>query len=250
MRTGNKVALAVSFACVATAIVAIPPKILSFSKLIAGGQKQADDRQLPIADYSAPESSDAVERAKRQEKGRRYRGKRIREEPQISVVSDSESLVERLKPLPIALSDSVIIGEIRNAQAYLSDDKSGIYSEFTIRVEDVLKSSDPSLGVGATIIAEREGGAVRFPSGHLQRYVVEGERMPKMWSRYLFFLKRNESGQDFSLLKGYELRVGKVFPLDDFSRDAAYKGTNQDEFLNTVRRAIADSSRACFDKSR
>jgi hypothetical protein len=124
----------------------------------------------------------------------------------------------------------------------LADDKSGIYSEFTVRVEQVLKSnSQLSFNPGAEVIAEREGGGVRFPSGHIQRYIISGEGIPKIGSKYVVFLKSNGPGQDFTLLRGYELHVGQVFPLDNFSNDAVYKGMDQDEFINAVLGAITDS---------
>ena len=81
---------------------------------------------------------------------------------------------------------------------------------------------------------------MRFPSGHVQRYVVDGERMPRVTSKYVFFLKSNgPQGPDFWLLKGYELRAGRVFPMDDFRGDAVYKGMDQSLFIDAVQNAIA-----------
>jgi hypothetical protein len=244
--------LAMFFGLIATASLALSQITVSYSSLILVNQEQADESQIPIKDYSARESKDAADRAKRREKSRRYSyGGKIKEEQRISVFTSSESSVERLPSLPVALSDAVVVSEITNAQAHLSDDKSGIYSEFTVRLEEVLKSNgEPSLSPGAAVIAEREGGAVRFPSGHVQRYIVSGEQMPKVGKRYLLFLKRNDSGQDFLLLKGYELRAGRVFPMDNFRRDAVYKGFDQDAFINVVRSAISNSSQISLGKVR
>jgi hypothetical protein len=74
--------------------------------------------------------------------------------------------------------------------------------------------------------------------------------MPKIGSKYVLFLRRNDSGQDFRLLKGYEVRGTRVFPMDDFSRDTVYQGMTQDEFINEVRRAIIDSSQITSEKVR
>lgn len=43
--------------------------------------------------------------------------------------------------MPAAKSDLVVIGEVTDAQAYVSEGKDWVYSEFTIRVDDVLKNT-------------------------------------------------------------------------------------------------------------
>ncbi len=251
MPTRNRIALAVFVSLIAITALAVQHKTFNYFPAVLADQEQSDESQIPVADYSAAASANLAERAKRKEKGRRYAGKRIKEDPRITVVTDSESSVERLVPLPISNSDVVVIGEVRNAAAYLSDDKSGIYSEFCIRIEQVLKSNgDPSFNPGSEIIAEREGGGVRFPSGHVQHYVVSSERMPRVWGRYVFFLKGIGPGQDLLLLKGYELRAGRVFPMDALSRDDIYKGMDQDVFVNAVRDATLESSNSTPAKVR
>ena len=204
-------------------------------------QQQSDNVQIPTTDYWVPEPADPIERAKRQEKGNRYHHekRKIIEQPQVSTITESESFVERLPPLPVALSQAIISGEITNAQAYLSSDRSAIYSEITIRVEEIFKNSDQTpLEIGGVGVAEREGGGVRFPSGHVQYYTISGERMPKVGGRYLLFLQTNDSGQDFRLLKGYDLRGGKVYPMDLFSGDAVYRGIDQNSFRTILLKTL------------
>src|SRR5215475_5547766 len=42
--------------------------------------------------------------------------------------------------LPISQSDMIIIGKVTDAQAYISEDETSIYSEFTVGIEHALKA--------------------------------------------------------------------------------------------------------------
>ena len=84
-----------------------------------------------------------------------------------------------LSDLPADKSDAVIEGQITSAKAFLSEDKTGVYSEFTIRVSRVLKvSPDLSVSPDDAIVAERFVGRVRYPSGKVIRYSIEGQGSP------------------------------------------------------------------------
>lgn len=214
------------------------------------GQEVAD--QLPIADAAAPEPMDRDKRAKRQKKGKRYdnQGSQpITEAPYPYQRTWSTPWWQGLPAIPVAQSDVVLIGEITAAQAYLSDDKTGIYSEFTVRAGEVLKNDgNASLYPGSIITAERFGGAVRFPSGAIQRYTTRNQRMPLVGRQYVLFLKRIDQEQDFSLITGYELRGQRIVPLDGANISKGeklpfddYKGADVAAFLNILRDAIAQA---------
>lgn len=115
--------------------------------------------------------------------------------------------------LPVGRSDCVVVGEALDAAAYLSNDKSGVYSEFHVRVEDVLKgdgtiSSEASRPAAVT----RVGGFVRYPNGHRRLYDIAGTGMPGVGRRYMLFLTRLNQGGGYSILTGCELKGGKVTP--------------------------------------
>ncbi|HXG66548.1 MAG TPA: hypothetical protein VNO70_15720 [Blastocatellia bacterium] len=142
--------------------------------------------------------------------------------------------------LPAAQSDAVVRGEVIDAQAYLSNDKTGIYSEFTVRIGEVLKDFQQApIADDQQITVEREGGAVKFSSGRIQRYSIANQRMPRVGRQYVLFLKYNEEGKDYSILTGYEIRRGRVIPLDALAQFAAYKNSEEVSFLNAVKDAIA-----------
>jgi hypothetical protein len=205
--------------------------------------KEEFESQFPIADYSAPELADPVKRAKRKAKSKKYDNSEMSVSPSGDVTSSFEHWATGLSALPVNRSCAVVIGEVLGAQAYLSNDKTGVYSEFNIRVDKVLKNASASLATGKDIVVERPGGRVRFPSGHVNQYFTVGQGMPRVGRRYILFLTGNE--QDFQILTGYEIRAGHIFLLDNPGGGhpiTAYKGMDEALLLNDLQVAIANSS--------
>ena len=213
--------------------------------------RQWDDESYgPIVDYSAPEPSDPKERSKRQYESRRYNGRHLKEDYRV----EESTLISEggwIPAIPLAFSHVVLIGEVTDAQAYMAEDKKGVYSEFTILVDEVLRGeSQSSLAHGDTVVTEREGGRVRFESGHILRYSVDRQSMPRKGRRYVLFLRRNDQAENLYIVTGYELRAGTVFPLDGVNvpqgasklpQFAAYENADETEFLDAVREAIKQS---------
>jgi hypothetical protein len=152
-----------------------------------------------------------------------------------------------LPALPVAKSDLVLIGEVTDAQAYLSEDKDWVYSEFTIRVDEVLKNTGKvTVSQGSSLVTDRDGGGVRFPSGRITIQYIVGQGMPHSGRRYALFLTCDDQQQSIHILTGYELRGGRVFPLDKPGGGQAaaatlYKDADEAAFLNDLRAAIANS---------
>lgn len=199
--------------------------------------KREFESQLPIADYSAPDLADPAKRAKREAKSKKY----DKSDMSVSASGDATSSfidwATGLPALPVEQSSAVIIGTVVDAKAYLSNDKTGVYSEFDVRIQEVLKNSSvTSLVAGKDIIVERPGGRVRFPSGHINQYFIVGQGMPRVGRRYVLFLTGGE--QDFQILTGYEVREDRIFLLDNPGSGhpiTAYKGVDEPLFFNDLR---------------
>jgi hypothetical protein len=245
----------------ATALPALPLRDQTTSTAIA--LQKNDDCQIPVADFAIADSTDPKERALRQARGSRYNKRGA--QPIAELTSGEEVLPLNshwwwgLPALPANESDAIVIGEVVSAKAYLSNDKTDVYSEFAVRISEVLKNgSSAPLAVGSEVAVERRGGVVRFPSGRLQRYRTAHQGMPINGRRYVFFLDSNESGQDFSLLTAYELRDGRVLPLDGYgdkgepavSSFTAFEGMDETTFLTAVSAAIANPSQDSPEKVR
>lgn len=201
-----------------------------------------DYSDWPIADYDAPEPDDPKKREKRLKKNGRDN---LVISPPIglddvmgaNLINDWEV---GLPALPVNLSDAIIVGEIANAEAYVSADKRGLFSAFTVRLTEVLKTDQCShFAPGETITVEREGGRVKYPSGKILHYVIEGQQMPRVGARYLLFLKHD--GEEHSIITGYELHAGRVRALDYSEKFKALEKSDEATFLQEVRNAIKRS---------
>ena len=159
-------------------------------------EKQRDEdiqdlSKYPIAEYDAPASKNAAEREERALKNKRYdRQLLVRKKPHPETGKTVASDAEPVPPaIPLAESSLIIIGEVVNSKASLSNDKSGVYSEYLVRVENILKSDKKkSIRTGATITMDRTGGYVQYPSGQKVLYQNDWQDLPELNGRYMFFL--------------------------------------------------------------
>ena len=207
-------------------------------------EKNPDFSRFPIADFHSPEPSDSDLRAAREAKGRKYNNKHM---PQLSddtyqIFSNTDWDV-RLPALPVERSAAVVIGTVRSAHAYLTPDKTGIYSEFNMAIETVVKNdTNNMIKTGDAITVERKGGRARMPSGSIVISWVSHQNMPRVGGRYLLFLTHqfetpNDTPEDFYLLTGYELRDGRVGLLDDTQPGhpiTLYDGTTETTLLSDL----------------
>jgi hypothetical protein len=114
---------------------------------------------MPVATYSAIQPTDPVERQLRLTRGGRFDNRAP--VPFDEMRSDTTGYSTNshwwlgIPALPTAESDAVIIGNIVAAEGYLSNDRTGAYSEFTIRLRKAFK--DDGRLSGGMILAEREG---------------------------------------------------------------------------------------------
>jgi hypothetical protein len=213
------------------------------------GRKQA----LPMTDYLAPAPLDPKEQARRHARGSRYDNRDSQAIGETSPgVTGSVTRTHwwlKMPALPVPQSGAVVIGTVVDASAYLSNDKTSLYSEFSIDVESVLQNtSERSLSPGDLTIAEREGGATRLPSGRIFQHRVGSQDMPQNGHRYVLFLEYNPPGSDFLIRTAYELRNGRTFALDRGDSSVSgrrvplkfedFDNTPEGEFLDIVRKEI------------
>lgn len=155
-----------------------------------------------------------------------------------------------LSDIPVDRSSIVVEGKVIDSKAFLSNDKTGVYSEFTIRAGEIFKAPlELTIKEGDTLVAERYGGRVRYSSGKVMRYRMDGQGSPAKGKTYLFFLAGAEQ-DDYKILTAYELQGGQVFALDgkrvnrrgrgDWVFDK-HNGKEPKSFLEEVRRAVGAS---------
>jgi len=236
-----------------------PIPVRAASKQSQGkGKLDVQPAAVDIID-SAPDPKDSHKRAERTAKNNRYdkndkNAKRLTELPSGGAVHGSE------QPPPFAVpvkqSDAIVIGRVTKAQPYLTNTETGMYTELNVTVEEVLKNDGiPSAAIGSSLVVDREAGAMRLHDGRVIYYETGGlGSVPRNGHRYLLFIKRIHDGTDITIITGYELRGGKVFPLDgeahvfdpatgQITRKAPFEGVEESSFLAIVQSAMANPSR-------
>jgi hypothetical protein len=211
-------------------------------------QKRPDYRivneRFPTADYSEPDLPDPEKNAKRKEKQKRYNdGQWVF--TRVSPGVDESGLTAHISfpPLPVNESEVIVIGTIFNAEAHLSESKRNVFSEFTLSVENVLKSTIPHVGPGSLLTIDRVGGHVKYPNGQRVRYRIDGLNMPQVGARYLFFLTSKHNKQDLTIVTAYELVQDGTIPLDDLPELRDLPATTESELVKKVRELIETAAR-------
>jgi hypothetical protein len=173
--------------------------------------RELDDAATPIVDLNSSSAGDENRNKKNQRHN--HQGLTIEQVP----VGNSEVILHSetsIPDFPIKISDLIVEGKVNGSDAFLSGDKSGIYSEYNISITDVIKNSPTDVvNKHDLITAERFGGRIRYPSGQIVRYRAEVQGSPTKNAKYLFFLKKVDA-DSYLILTAYEMRGNKVFALD------------------------------------
>jgi hypothetical protein len=213
----------------------------------ANKQKITPENDVPVLDLKHAETTDSD-----QLKGRK-RGNSLRQDRKIAELPASVEPLPlsshtwiRLPALPVEQSNVIILGKVTDRRAVLTDDRLGVYSDFSISVSEIFKDDLNLFFVGQVITAARPGGAVRFPSGRIQQYTVSRQGYPQQDKLYILFLKRDEEG-DYSIQTGYEVNGSVVQPLDgkrDLPKNepdlqfGIYRGVTFESFRNSLQKAL------------
>lgn len=204
-----------------------------------------DLTKYPVIDYAASLPLDAVEREERIRKNKRYDNQDwVMKNPHPR--DSGVGLIDEIPPppvIPTSESNLIIVGEITTANAYLSNDKKGIYSEYVVRVKDVLKEdASNKIESGDSIVIDRRGGCIRYPNGQKVYYLASGEDLPSVGSRYVLFLTTDKQSPNYKILTGYEIKDSKIAPLDDAPPFRNLPETREMNFIKTIRDKISSAS--------
>jgi hypothetical protein len=147
--------------------------------------------------------------------------------------------------IPVSVSTAVVVGTVTNGKCFVTKSHTYVYTDYLVRIDQVLKQ-DPTanLSIGDVVVAAREGGAIRFPSGHMTNYLTAGHGLPQIGSQYVLFLSKSIQGfPEYEIMfdAGYQLQNGRVYPLDDVN--SQYVGVDAYVFLDEVQKAIAASKK-------
>lgn len=174
---------------------------------------------FPIVEFASqrPSSPERLERSKK------YDSMPVLN-PEIKVDDNeivSADWLETTDAIPVEQSSLIVAGTVLSSDAFLSADRKSVYSEFKIDVEKTFKnSSSVVFEENRFVRAERPGGIVIFPTGFRVWFRIQGQRMPTVGTRYLFFLSHRfpiygKQERDLHLVTAYGLQNGQVRPLDN-----------------------------------
>jgi hypothetical protein len=194
------------------------------------------DERYPEVDEDELEPTDAVNKSKLHKQKQRY----DKDAPFTNPGPNDEEVAFRpeapfnFPALPVAISNVIVTGQVLKAEAHRSENKLNIFSNLSVRVDEVWKGS---VSLGDVITIQRIGGFVKYPNGRRVLFRLAGNGMPEVEGRYVFFLKTND--EDYSILTAYEFGTDGVEPLDNSRQFEAYKGLQEQDFLASLRAAIS-----------
>jgi hypothetical protein len=207
--------------------------------------KNKVDESYPIVEYNASLPAEAEARSKRERANRSYdRNTVVTKSPVGTEVLIMNDFWNSLPALPVYGSNAIVMGSVVEAQAFLSNDKTGAYSEFTIQIEKVFKDDkDAPLSFGSIVKVDRLGARVRHSADRTVWYHVPGLSMPQLGKKYVLFLRRNANTENYLILTAYEIRSGRVYALDGTQgsssfASAAYENVEEEVFLSKLHEAI------------
>jgi len=222
--------------------------VLVGSQLMAMRAQNRPDKNkaaesYPTVDYGAALPADAEKKSKRERANRSYdRQSLVTKDPNGTEVTLHNDYLSEIPALPVGGSSAVVLANVSDAQAFLSNDKTGVYSEFTVQVEKVFKDDkDAPLNPGSAIKTDRAGGRVKHSANKTVWYHISGQSMPEPGKKYVFFLRRHPDSENYSIITAYELRSGRVHPLDGDSASfagAVYENAEEQAFLSKVQEAV------------
>lgn len=135
------------------------------------------------------------------------------------------------------ISPAVVIGTVLGGKSFISKNHTAVYSDYQIRIDEILKpDATATLAVGGAVVASRPGGAIQFPSGHRRYFLILGQGLPEIGSRYVLYLWKPVPNQPvWEIISGYQLKDGRVYPLDEVN-ERSYDGMSEPVFLDLVKK--------------
>jgi len=230
------------------ALVVLTTLVVSFGTMSSHSQQDNSKKQdknpfgdlskYPVVDYDEPEFANDPEREERKIKNKRYDvSLPVFKKPHPETGSVGGSDIEPVSPaIPFAESRLVVIGEILNSRALLANEKKGIYSEYSVKIETILKEDEQrKLKIDKTITVDRAGGVVRYPNGQKVLYLLSWQNLPELNERYLFFLSSDDDkNPNYKILTAYQLKIGYVTALDNHPHFLEFNGMSETDFIKLV----------------
>jgi hypothetical protein len=99
--------------------------------------------------------------------------------------------------LPARSCSLILIGEVLSGKSHLAKNRHLVYSSYAIAVKQILKGKNEAPPEQLRQVeALQFGGAIRFPSGHVEFFIRKGGGFLGTRQKYLLFLWKSIRGMD------------------------------------------------------
>lgn len=158
-----------------------------------------------------------------------------------SVATTFIDTVGRPSALPAKECDAVLIAKAVDSNVRFAHARTYIYSRFSLEVSQVLKRNNKaSIREGERIVAVQLGGRVRFPSGHMETFILATQGFLEVGQEYVIFSWKPATSIDtYIASEAYLIQGDLVFPINTVADVSAYEGMPLKDFEVKVRAAIA-----------
>jgi hypothetical protein len=159
----------------------------------------------------------------------------------VSISTATTEYVGPIWALPARSCDAVVMGRIVADRAQLAYNRRFVYSLFSVEVLQVLKGNrKQGVREEERINATQLGGSVRFPSGHMETFILANEGFMELGSQYLLMLwKPIRSDDTYMVAESYLIQGGVTFPIKTLADVSRYDGMPAKDFEAKVKAAIA-----------
>lgn len=138
--------------------------------------------------------------------------------------------------IPFDQSRLIVVGRVTGSKAHLSNAKKGVYTEYQVTVEQIIKpDGEMKNTTGQILTMDRAGGVVRYSSGRTILYRIAGQDLPEAGGRYVLFLSKDEpDNPNYKIVTAYRLEAGTVSALDTGNDRLSYNGRSEADFLSFI----------------
>jgi hypothetical protein len=145
--------------------------------------------------------------------------------------------------LPARVFEAVVIAKAVKVEARLDGAHSFVYSRSLLEMSRVLKGNRKhGIVEGATAFGVDFGGTIRFPSGHVETFILANNGFLEQDKQYLIFMwKPRRSVNTYLPAEAYLIQDGAVFAVNSVGDVAAYNGMPFEKFEAKVKAAIAQN---------
>jgi hypothetical protein len=145
--------------------------------------------------------------------------------------------------IPARDCDVVILAKPITSSVHMAYNHRFVYSTFTVKIFEVLKGQGKrGIRQGEQITIAQLGGTIRFPSGHLETFLLAKEGFMQLGQRYAVFAwKPLKSDNTYMAAELYLVQNDVVFPVNLDAHESSYGGMPFTKFLAKMKAAIAEN---------